>query len=112
MDDCIFCKIADGRIPADKVLENDLFVAFRDINPQAAQHVLVIPREHIQSLNDVAAWQHGEGQALLEFMVAVARELGIADSGYRVVSNSGADARQIVQHLHFHVLGGEDLGDF
>lgn len=112
MDDCIFCKIAAGQIPADKVLENDLFFAFRDINPQAAQHILAIPREHVQSLNDIAAWQHCEGQALLEFMVAVAQEAGIADSGYRVLSNIGADARQLVQHMHFHILGGEDLGDF
>jgi histidine triad (HIT) family protein len=112
MDDCIFCRIAAGDIPADRVLENDLFVAFRDINPKAPQHVLVIPREHIQSLTDVVAWQQCEGQKLLEFIVDVARDTGIADSGYRVVSNIGRDAQQVVHHMHFHVLGGEDLGDF
>ena len=112
MDDCIFCSIAAGRIPSDKVLENELFFAFRDLHPQAAQHILVIPREHIQSLNNAGVWQHGEGQSLLEFIVAVAREVGVAESGYRVLSNIGADAHQLVQHMHFHILGGEDLGDF
>ncbi len=112
MDDCIFCRIAAGQIPAEKVLETNLFVAFRDVNPIAAQHILVIPREHLMSLNDVGAWQACEGQKLLEFIVAVAREAGIADSGYRVLTNVGADARQEVKHMHFHILGGEDLGDF
>lgn len=112
MDDCIFCRIAAGQIPAGIVLQNDLFVAFRDIDPKASQHILVIPREHIQSLNGLSAWQDCEGQKLLEFIVAVAREAGISESGYRVLSNVGPDARQEVQHMHFHILGGEDLGDF
>ena len=112
MDDCIFCRIAAGEIPAEKVLETDLFVAFRDIQPKAAQHILVIPREHVESLNDLAAWQEGEGHALLEFIVEVTREVGISETGYRVLTNVGPDAGQEVQHMHFHVLGGEDLGDF
>ena len=112
MDDCIFCRIADGRIPAGKVLENELFVAFRDIDPKAPQHILVIPREHLASLNELALWQHCEGHGLLEFIVDVARETGIAESGYRVLTNVGPDARQEVQHMHFHILGGQDLGDF
>ena len=112
MDDCVFCRIADGRIPAIKVLENKLFVAFRDINPKASQHLLIIPREHLSSLNELALWQHSEGHDLLEFVVAVARETGIAETGYRVLTTVGPDAGQEVQHMHFHILGGEDLGDF
>ena len=112
MDDCVFCRIADGRIPAGVVLKDERFVAFRDIHPKAPQHILVIPREHIASLNDLDLWQHGEGHHLLGFIVRVAREAGIADSGYRVITNVGPDAGQEVQHMHFHILGGEDLGDF
>ncbi len=112
MDDCIFCRIADGRIPAGIVLEDELFVAFRDIQPKAAQHVLVIPRAHLTSLNDLDLWQHSEGHDLLSFIVRVAREAGIADTGYRMLTNVGPDAGQEVQHMHFHILGGEDLGDF
>jgi histidine triad (HIT) family protein len=112
MDDCIFCRIADGRIPAAILLEDGQFVAFRDINPKAPQHLLVIPREHITSLNDLERWQHHEGHDLLAFIVEVARKAGIADSGYRVLTNVGSDAGQEVQHMHFHILGGEDLGDF
>jgi histidine triad (HIT) family protein len=112
MDDCIFCRIAAGNIPAQIVLADERFVAFRDIDPKAPQHILIIPREHLVSLNDLEQWQACEGHHLLEFMVQVAREVGIADSGYRVLTNVGPDARQEVQHMHFHLLGGEDLGDF
>ena len=112
MDDCIFCRIASGVIPSDIVLEDDGFVAFRDVDPKAPQHVLVVPREHIVSLNDVDRWQRCEGHALLEFIVRVAQHLGIKDSGYRALTNVGPDGGQEVQHLHFHILGGEDLGDF
>jgi histidine triad (HIT) family protein len=112
MDDCIFCRIAAGKIPAEMVLQDEKFLAFRDLHPVAAQHILVIPREHISSLNDVHRWHDCRGQELLSFIVRVAAEAGIAESGYRVLTNTGPDARQEVQHLHFHVLGGEDLGDF
>lgn len=112
MDDCIFCLIAQGRIPSEKVLENDYFVAFRDINPKAPQHVLVVPREHIVSLNDIDRWKRAEGHELLRFLVQVAQQVGVAESGYRVLTNVGPDGGQEVQHLHFHLLGGEDLGDF
>jgi len=94
------------------VLEDEQFVAFRDIHPKAAQHILVIPREHITSLNDLELWQQCEGHNLLRFIVRVARAAGIADSGYRMLANVGPDAGQEVQHMHFHILGGEDLGDF
>jgi histidine triad (HIT) family protein len=112
MNDCVFCRIADGSIPSEKVLEEDRFLAFRDIHPMAPVHVLVIPRQHVASLNDVAQWQQCEGQALLEVIVRVAEATGIAETGYRVVSNIGPDAGQEVQHMHLHVLGGKNLGDF
>ncbi|MBN1320660.1 MAG: histidine triad nucleotide-binding protein [Thermoleophilia bacterium] len=111
MDDCIFCRIASGAIPSDIVLEDDVFVAFRDIQPKAPQHVLVVPKEHIASLNDLERRHDGKGDALLQFIVKVAKVLGIDESGYRALTNVGPDGGQEVQHLHFHVLGGENLGD-
>jgi histidine triad (HIT) family protein len=112
MEDCIFCRIASGAIPSEIVLEDGAFVAFRDLNPKAPQHVLVVPREHIRSLNDLDRWQGCEGHALLQFVVRAAELLGISESGYRVLTNVGPDGGQQVQHLHVHILGGEDLGDF
>ena len=112
MDDCIFCRIASGAIPSEIVSEDDSFVAFRDIDPKAPQHVLVVPREHIVSLNDLERWQAFEGHALLRFVVRVAERLGISETGYRVLANVGPDGGQEVQHLHVHILGGEALGDF
>ncbi len=112
MDDCIFCRIASGEIPSDIVLADGDFVAFRDIHPKAPQHVLVVPRDHIVSLNELDSWPEGKGHALLRFIVRVAGELGVKDSGYRALTNVGPDGGQEVQHLHFHVLGGEELGDF
>jgi histidine triad (HIT) family protein len=112
MDDCLFCRIASGEIPSDRVFEDDTFVAFRDINPKASQHVLIVPREHVVSLNDVDRWQNCEGHALLRFIVRVAEQLGIDETGYRALVNVGPDGGQEVPHLHFHILGGEDLGDF
>jgi len=111
MDDCIFCRIASGVIPSDIVLEDDLFVAFRDIDPKAPQHVLVVPREHIVSLNDIDQWQACQGQALLQFIARVAALLGVDQSGYRALTNVGPDGGQEVSHLHFHILGGRKLGD-
>ena len=112
MDDCIFCRIARGDIPSDIVLEDADFVAFRDIHPKAPQHVLVVPRKHIVSLNDLAKRPGTEGDRLLRFIVQVAEQVGVATSGYRALTNVGPDAGQEVLHLHFHLLGGEDLGDF
>ncbi len=106
--DCIFCDIADGSIPADIVHNDELVVAFRDVNPKAPTHVLVIPAEHIGSLAEVAA-EHTE---LLAELVGLANQVA-ADSkltgGYRVVTNVGPDAGQSVPHLHLHVLGGRGL---
>jgi histidine triad (HIT) family protein len=112
MDDCIFCRIARGDIPSDIVLEDAGFVAFRDIHPKAAEHVLVVPREHIASLNDLEGRPGDTGHLLLQFIVKVATKLGIAESGYRALTNVGPDGGQEVQHLHFHIMGGEVLADF
>ena len=112
MDDCIFCRIAGGEIPSKVVLEDSEFVAFRDLHPKAPQHLLVIPREHLVSLNDLRDHPDGRGDRLLQFIVRVAEELGIEVSGYRALTNVGPDGGQEIQHLHFHILGGENLGDF
>lgn len=112
MDDCIFCRIARGDIPSAVVLEDADFVAFRDLHPKAPQHILVVPREHVTSLNDLEGEDGCRGHALLQFIVRVAQRVGIKDSGYRTLTNVGPDGGQEVMHLHFHILGGEDLGDF
>lgn len=110
MDDCIFCKICRNEIPADKVAETEDVVAFRDIRPQAPVHVLVIPKKHIQSAYHVT----GEDEALIGkiHVVAaqVAKSLDISDSGYRLVTNIGHHGQQTVLHLHYHLLGGRQLG--
>jgi histidine triad (HIT) family protein len=107
MADCLFCKIASGELPAKIVAQDQRFVAFRDVHPQAPTHVLVIPRTHVASLNDV-----GDGE-LLGGMLAYAREVaraeGLAERGYRVVINTNAEAGQTVFHLHAHVLGGRAM---
>lgn len=109
VSDCLFCAIADGQVPATRVLESDRALAFRDINPQAPVHVLVISKQHHQ---DVAAIAKA-GDGLLDDLVTLAHEVaraeGVADTGYRVVFNTGADAGQTVQHVHAHVLGGRSL---
>ena len=107
--DCLFCKIVAGDIPADIVYEDDHVLAFRDINPQAPTHVLVIPRTHIARINDLAA-EHAEivGRMYLA-AAAIARNEGIAESGYRTVMNCNADGGQTVFHIHLHLLGGRAL---
>jgi histidine triad (HIT) family protein len=105
--DCLFCRIARGEIPVTRVAENDRCVAFRDINPQAPTHVLVIPREHMASL-DEASDPVILGEVLL-MAQAVARHEGLVESGYRTVLNTNAGAGQSVFHLHAHVLGGRPM---
>ncbi len=103
---CIFCKIVEGEIPSNKVLENDDFLAFHDINPSAPIHVLVIPKKHIENFHSV----DGETMAkMTPFIQEVAQKLGIDKSGYRLVTNNGKDGGQEVLHLHFHILGGGKL---
>ena len=109
MSDCLFCGIVEGTIKANIVYQNDLVVAFNDIGPKAPVHVLIIPRKHIVGVLDVTL---DDGAVIAEiFQVAarLARELGIADSGFRVVVNSGPDSGQSVFHLHYHLLGGRQM---
>lgn len=108
-DDCIFCKIVAGGIPAAKIFEDERAVAFRDINPQAPTHALVIPRQHVASLNEAGAGEEALLGHLLLVAARVAREEGHADGGYRTVINTGAGAGQTVFHVHVHVLGGRQL---
>ncbi len=110
MSDCIFCKIADGEIPAEIVHEGDTAVAFRDMKPAAATHILVVPRDHHES---AAAMALVDAQGLADLFAVVgevATAEGIAESGYRVLTNVGHDSGQEVAHLHLHVVGGEPLG--
>lgn len=106
-DTCIFCRIVSGSIPAQIVAQNEGALAFRDLHPQAPVHVLVIPRRHIDSL--AAADDAAELGALTLLAAEVARLEGVAESGYRVVTNIGNDGGQTVGHLHFHVLGGRSM---
>ena len=109
MSDCIFCKIANGEIPSEFLYEDDRVVAFRDLNPMAPTHVLVVPKAHHDNVVD------GVPAETLASMVAavdaVAKAEGLDKSGFRVVMNTGADAGQAVNHRHMHVLGGKRLGD-
>jgi histidine triad (HIT) family protein len=105
----IFHKIAAGDAPADVVYSDDKVIAFRDINPQAPVHVLLIPREDMESLNDAAKTDVGILGHLLYTAAKVANQLGIAESGYRVVINTGAGAGQSVEYLHLHLLGGRSM---
>lgn len=109
MEDCLFCKIVEGQIPSTKVYEDEWVYCFEDINPQARVHVLVVPRAHLRDAADDLPLE------LLGRMARAAEEVarikGITQSGYRLVMNTGADARQSVAHLHMHVLGGEQLSE-
>ena len=106
--DCIFCKIIAGDIPSTKVYEDDLVYAFRDINPQAPTHILVIPKTHIGSVNEITSDNSGVVAHIFQVIPRIAAAEGLS-GGYRVVSNCGADAGQTVFHLHFHILGGKAL---
>lgn len=110
MDPCLFCKIRDGEIPCRKVFEDDLAVAFEDINPQAPTHVLVIPRRHVPSLNDLEPADEGLVGHLYSVAAKIAKDRGIAERGWRAVMNCNGDAGQTVFHLHLHVLGGRPMG--
>ena len=108
MADCLFCKIIAGDIPSNKVYEDELVYAFRDINPQAPTHILVIPKSHIGSVAEITA----ENSAVVAHIFATIPQIAKAEGlegGYRVVSNCGPDAGQTVHHLHFHILGGKQL---
>ncbi len=101
---CVFCEIAKGNIPSTKVYEDDTIMAFKDLNPQAPVHVLVIPREHISSANEVNAENSKYVAHIFEKIPEIAKSQGI--DSYRIINNCGEDAGQTVKHLHFHILGG------
>ena len=108
--DCIFCKIVDGEIPADIVFQNEEFIAFRDINPVAPLHVLIVPRIHIVSLAEVSTEHEGLMGRLVLLAKNIAESENVSASGFRLITNCGNDSGQIVPHLHFHLLGGRKLG--
>jgi histidine triad (HIT) family protein len=109
MDECIFCKIINKEIPAKIVYEDDRILAFDDINPQAPVHVLLIPKEHFASLNDIPEEKKGLLGHIMSKARQVAQEKGVKESGYRIVLNTARDSGQDVFHIHFHVLGGRRM---
>ena len=111
MSDCLFCKIVAGEIPGDKVYEDDKVIAFKDLNPKAEVHLLVIPRDHIASLNELTP----EHDALIAHMMRVIPQLAKSqglDTGFRTIINTGKGGGQIIFHLHMHLMGGKDLPGF
>ena len=107
--DCLFCKIIKGEIRSDKVAENDQIIAFRDINPVAPTHILIVPKKHIEDNNDFSV----EDEEMAGQMFPLVRELaikeGIAESGYRLIMNTGKDGRQEIPHMHLHLIGGQKM---
>ena len=110
MENCLFCKIAAGEIPSSRVYEDEYVYAFRDINPQAPVHILVIPREHIASAADITEENSAAAAHCFAAIARIAKAEGL-DSGFRVISNCGDDAGQTVKHLHFHILAGCSMGE-
>jgi histidine triad (HIT) family protein len=109
MSDCIFCKIIAGEIPADIVYQDDLVIGFRDLNPQAPTHVLLIPRKHIATINNIEAEDEAIVGRLLSAAKQVAKQEGLAEDGYRIVMNCNEAAGQTVFHIHLHLLGGRNM---
>ena len=109
MSDCIFCKIVAGEIPSDIVFEDDICLAFKDINPDAPTHILIVPKEHIATLNDLTPEHESTVGHILLVAKTVAGQLGVDAGGYRVVANCNSDGGQVVFHVHFHLLGGRQL---
>ena len=108
-NDCLFCKIVAGDIAADIVFESDTAIAFRDINPQAPTHILIVPRQHIATINDIDDEQQVLVGSLFAAAKSIAADEGLADDGYRVVMNCNEAAGQTVFHIHLHLLGGRTL---
>ena len=111
MEDCIFCKIIKGEIPSDKVYEDEEILAFKDINPAAPIHILVIPKKHIPSLVELEQGDEEIIGKIYRIINKIAKEQGIDNKGFRVIVNCGKDGGQEVNHLHFHLLGGKQLGE-
>ncbi|NFG57150.1 histidine triad nucleotide-binding protein [Clostridium botulinum] len=109
MGDCIFCKIIKGDIPSKKLYEDELVYAFYDINPEAPVHFLIIPKEHIKSVNELNEKNINVVSHIFKVINKLVVELDIAESGYRIVNNCGEDGGQTVNHIHFHILAGRNL---
>lgn len=109
MSDCLFCKILDGEIPVDVVYQSDTALAFRDINPQAPTHVLIIPRQHLTTVNDIEKQHEAIVGSLFIAAKEIASQEGLAEDGYRVVMNCNEAAGQTVFHIHLHLLGGRTM---
>jgi histidine triad (HIT) family protein len=110
MGECIFCRIVSGEIPSSHVYEDEHVVAFDDIHPVAPVHVIIVPRVHLPTLNDTQDAPPGLGDAVMRAARHIARERGVADAGYRLVANTNREGGQEVFHLHFHLIGGRQMG--
>ena len=108
---CIFCMIANKEIPSNIVFENENVIAFNDLNPQSPVHILVIPKKHISSINEINSENSKAVSDIFEAIAKIVKQEKINESGYRVISNCGDDGCQSVQHLHFHILGGKKLSE-
>ena len=106
--DCLFCKIINGEIPSSKVYENEYVYAFKDINPQAPVHILVVPKTHVCCADKITADNSVEVARVFEAIPVIAKEMGLTN-GYRIINNFGEDGCQTVKHIHFHLLGGKKL---
>lgn len=112
MSDCIFCKIVEGKIPSNKIYEDDKVIAFKDLHPQAAKHLLIIHKRHTKDLNEMAEKDANQLLDVFKAIGKISKQEGLTENGYRVVNNVGPHAGQTVFHTHFHLLGGENLGHF
>ena len=110
MNDCIFCKIVNKEIPSTIVYEDDMVIAFNDLNPVAPVHILVVPKKHMTDILNVEKEDMKYIEAVVEAIQKITKEKGIAESGFRVVNNCGEDGGQTVKHIHLHIIGGEKLG--
>ena len=111
MNDCIFCKIIGGEIPSTKVYEDEYACAFKDLNPQAPVHVLIVPKHHVKNMTEASALSDKEAAGFLCAIQNTARALGLDEGGYRVIMNAGENGAQTVMHLHAHILGGAKLSE-
>jgi histidine triad (HIT) family protein len=109
MSDCLFCKIIEGSIPSTKIYEDEQLFAFKDINPMAPVHVVIVPKVHFDSLNEVDENTSAVLGHLMSKVPEIAQSLGVKESGYRLVNNCGVDGGQTVGHIHYHLLGGRNL---
>lgn len=109
MEDCLFCKIVKGEIPSNKVYEDDEILAFKDINPKAPVHILIIPKKHISSANEIEETDEALIGRMFTVIKKIAKDMDLKN-GYRIINNCGEDGGQEVKHLHFHLLGGKKLG--